>query len=192
MNVREVCLGQLGQRPKQPKQGLQSPDPYAHLGQLKSGDNALDIDHHGVFRKQIPPLLRSPASGGTMSHRQMECFVGLRSPRNDEGRCNDVFVVSASSRSAEGAVAICPAEGSVIKAQMMRSSRRLPRACSAFSSAGTLVLWRSTAEGSNSTPKAPIKRLLALFDREDRAVLMMGRWGVSRRLPICAPSRRWC
>ena len=156
LNTREVCLGQLGQRPKQPKQGLQSPDPYAHLGQLKSGDNALDIDHHCVFRKQIPPLLRSPASGGTMSHRQMDCFVGLRPPRNDEGRCNDVFVVSASSRSAEGAVAICP------------------------------------AEGCNSTPKAPIKRLRALFDREDRAVLMMGRWGVSRRLPICAPSRRWC
>ena len=30
-----------------------------------------------------------------MSHRQMDCFVGLRPPRNDEGRCNDVFVVSA-------------------------------------------------------------------------------------------------
>ena len=111
MNVREVCLGQLGQRPKPLKQGLQSPDPYAHFGQLMSGDNALDIDHHGVFWKQILPLLRSPASGGTMSHRQMDCFVGLRPPRNDEGRCNDVFVVSASSRSAEGAVAICPAEG---------------------------------------------------------------------------------
>ena len=81
-----MCLGQLGQRTKQPKQGLQSPDPYVHLGQLMSGDNALDIDHHCVFRKQIPPLLRSPGPEGTMSHRQMDCFVGLRPPRNDEGK----------------------------------------------------------------------------------------------------------
>ena len=47
-----------------------------------SGDNALDIDHHCVFLKQIPPLLRSPGSEGTMSHRQHYHFC-----------CRDVFQI---------------------------------------------------------------------------------------------------
>lgn len=63
-----MCLGQLGQRPKQPKQGLQSPDPYAHLGQLMSGDNALDVNDNGVLSKKHLPFSGGPHTKRTVGN----------------------------------------------------------------------------------------------------------------------------
>ena len=75
MNIPEVCLGQLGQRPKQLKQGLQSPDPYAHLGQLMSGDNALDVNDNGVHSKKRLPFSGGPHTKRTVGSGQ-DCILG--------------------------------------------------------------------------------------------------------------------